>query len=490
MTRRLAPITNGSLPRSRWVRATLGLSAGAILVTVGVIAAYATSRSAHESTVGASEAHVGSRDVASERGAGAPPSKPQTASAQDASRETRVAESPLLASVRSFADQHPVPIVRGLDRTALDAALRRTAELQREVRSNEALLRAELAGPTRAGLFRVSGEIKQRQADRLTVWGYAIPDNADSNQLGAHMQEANILVEAPRNEGIVGGIRYEGVHRYIRESSGTNALGATVPVSVYGSIPKEVEVRQTALQERLAALADASRSLGSVYARTRRAVLALSENSREPRDAVEPLVRAVDALLATEIDEGQFSKPDPLWKNQRILLDQGFELPRRGSQGFERGFARTGTVVGFTDSNFVAGWFTRIYASKTLATYLPESVAPFLQSVDAVEQPEGIEGLMNVLTNKDRAAASGLSDRFRVSMLQSALCPELVQVTFQPLHGRSAWAEVAVLATWDGNRTSLLTATFRSPSEGSARGAPYLDLESNARDPMGINWPR
>lgn len=487
MTRRLAPITNGSLPRSRWVGATLGLSAGAILVTVGVIAANATSRSPHD------EVRVGNHDVASERGAGAPPSKTQTAGAQDASRETRVAESPLLASVRSFADQHPVPIVRGLDRTALDAALRRTAELQREVRSSEALLRAELAGPTHAGLFRVSGEIKQRQADRLTVWGYAIPDNADSNQLGAHMQEANILVEAPRTEGIVGGIRYEGVHRYVRESSGTNAFGASVPVSVYGSIPKEVEVRQTALQERLAALADASRSLGSVYARTRRAVLALSENSREPRDAVEPLVRAVDALLATEIDEGQFSKPDPLWKNQRILLDQGFELPRRGSQGFERGFARTGTVVGFTDSNFVAGWFTRIYAGRTLATYLPESVSLFLQSIDGVERPEGIEGIegmMNVLTNKDLAAASGLSDRFRVSMLQSALCPELVQVTFQPVHGRSAWAEVAVLATWDGNRTSLLAATFRRPSEGSARGAPYLDLESNARDPMGINWPR
>jgi hypothetical protein len=81
------------------------------------------------------------------------------------------------------------------------------------------------------GSFKISGQVKERGDHAISIRGYAYPMNDDFSQVGASVQESNIVIHAERFVG--DGLYYNGYNRYKETVTGRNAFNAPVPVYVY-----------------------------------------------------------------------------------------------------------------------------------------------------------------------------------------------------------------------------------------------------------------
>jgi hypothetical protein len=112
--------------------------------------------------------------------------------------------------------------------------------------------REKLALEEGTGIFQITGDIKDRDADSITVWGTAYAADSDYSQLGALLNKSNILVLTKKTNGIGGGM-YLGFHRFKEKRAGKNGFGATVPVWVYegdGCDPDSRGAKIARLEER------------------------------------------------------------------------------------------------------------------------------------------------------------------------------------------------------------------------------------------------
>lgn len=115
--------------------------------------------------------------------------------------------------------------------------------------------------------FTITGQVKDRDEDSVLVWGYALAKSGDNSVFGVNLQEVSILVQNPTYAAPTGTL-YSGDHFLLGKRHGQNALGAAVPVWIYGDLPKEVLAAQEAsaskqkqydeLQRRMSAKAGAS----------------------------------------------------------------------------------------------------------------------------------------------------------------------------------------------------------------------------------------
>lgn len=99
--------------------------------------------------------------------------------------------------------------------------------------------------------FQIRGRVTDRQGDTLLVFGRAMPTRReDMTAEGAVVaQEANLRIDnanckPPFFTG-VGGF-YGGQHYFRGTSTGTNRLGGTVPIYLYGDIPPDVQAKRDA----------------------------------------------------------------------------------------------------------------------------------------------------------------------------------------------------------------------------------------------------
>lgn len=87
--------------------------------------------------------------------------------------------------------------------------------------------------------FAIVGDIKSVNSDgSLNIRGMAQPSNNNWRTTGALYEQSNIKVNNPNQSCIVGGVYYGGgKHGFIRQATGENRFGGSVPVYIYGDMP-------------------------------------------------------------------------------------------------------------------------------------------------------------------------------------------------------------------------------------------------------------
>ncbi len=101
----------------------------------------------------------------------------------------------------------------------------------------DSLLPVPPANP--APVFQVMGDVTDVSATAILLWGKSFPPNGGGFPLGSLLEEANIRVESPSMQVPVGG-KYFQAEVFLRKDHGLNALGAEVPVWVFGPVPVPV----------------------------------------------------------------------------------------------------------------------------------------------------------------------------------------------------------------------------------------------------------
>lgn len=370
----------------------------------------------------------------------------------------------------------------GLTSEALVELIRRLAAADRE---GSRLLSARRAGLESAvsGLFQINGKIQTRDADSVSVWGHALPNNSDLGQLGAHVEEANLVVMSPDPEGLSSGVYYVGTHAFVRTSTGTNAFGGPVPVSVYGPIPRAASDRQSAVQQDIADLEGLRKQLGTSMARARRALVATKgiqggQAANEPSSAE----RFVQALFEFDWDESAFLLPGSSMPCERWVPGRKPMPGDRNGDVMSGLFLDSGAVVRLNHVEMEQ--VTRIHSWKWLADYLPGELRDLFAGVVDQPLPPGEQGLVNLLTDDKQLASTSLSQSFGFKLLQNQRMPELISVTIFA-HGYNKVRRAELLCLWTGNRTIVLTSALcrnSSPSPGTFA----LDLGAASVDPLAM----
>ena len=87
-------------------------------------------------------------------------------------------------------------------------------------------------------MFKIVGEVIDRDRDKLILFGKAIPMGGNMDTYGAVLRDASLVVMNPQVQGMPR--KYVGDHHFLRKTKGVNAYNAPVPVWVYGGLPKPV----------------------------------------------------------------------------------------------------------------------------------------------------------------------------------------------------------------------------------------------------------
>ncbi len=332
------------------------------------------------------------------------------------------------------------------------------------------------------GWFQVNGKITSRDAGSVSIWGRALPTNSELAQLGTHVDEANIVVMSPDPAGLSSGSHYVGFQSYARESTGRNALGGTVPVSIYGPKAQSSGGADDELQKELGELQVLQQDLASQITRTRRTLVAkkIAAPADQPFDqaAAEAFV---SKLFETQIEESSYLRAGGSMPWERWLPSRR-ELPMAAkNQSMMSGvFPEHGSIVQL-DYTTIAS-VARVHAWKLLREYLRPERREFLGDVVDQSLPSGQESLLNLLTNEKLMASSPLSQRFGFKLQQSRHLPELILVEVFP-HGYSKIATASLLCLWTGRHTTVLASTLGS----TATSGFVLDLREASRDPLAAD---
>lgn len=87
-------------------------------------------------------------------------------------------------------------------------------------------------------LFTLVGEVKGREEFATQIWGRAYVANGGKHWASGG-EERNIVVVNPKDE-FNGANFYKGYHYFVKKDSGKNALGADVPIWIFGPPPPEL----------------------------------------------------------------------------------------------------------------------------------------------------------------------------------------------------------------------------------------------------------
>ncbi len=473
------PTASGPSLGRKAVHFLVGLGALTILGTVGLVAVSQGSAKFDEVPAsGADAAHSELESGTSRRGTppvGAPtpaPDEPTTGSDLGDFRD-------------SVAELQGAAAKEKLDGQTSDALVELIHRLAAADREGTRLLSARRAGLESAviGLFQISGKIQTRDADLVSVWGHALPNNSDLGQLGAHVEEANLVVMSPDPESLSSGVYYLGTHAFVRTSTGTNAFGGPVPVSVYGPVSRAASDRQSELQQDIADLEGLRKQLGTSMARARRALVA-TKGIQGGQEASDPITaeRFVQALFEFDWDESAFVQPGASMPCERWVPERRPMPGDRSGEVMSGLFLNSGAVVRLNHVEMEQ--VTRIHSWKRLADYLPGGLRDLFAGVVDQPLPPGEEGLVNLLTDEKQLASTSLSQNFGFKLLQSQRMPELISVTIFA-HGYSKVRLAELLCLWTGNRTIVLTSALcrnSSPSPGTFA----LDLGAASVDPLAM----
>lgn len=421
----------------------------------------------------------------------------EASAVSDAVNDTR---APELAIAKQFAAKLDALAVRGtpeaiegLSAEELGTLIEEVVDLHAVSKEMSRLLTSEAEGRASAGLFRVTGEIKQRDAAKVVLWGYSLPVNFDSKQLGSMMGEGNLMVLNPDPDGILGGLRYDGIHAFLRTQEASNAFGGTVPVSVYGEIPSSTQSRIDDLREGERLLGDASSNLYRCYARVRRAILANDNNARaQPKELdSEAASKFILAVASSPFDQGSYFKggKHPSGRLPLGWLNLRSDVPSQHLRGFttghDVGYGETGMILGFLGQKLA--WRTRIHDRELLARYFPEAVLK-LGNTALFSLPEGSEELVSVLLNADDRKRCKAMKTYTSSIVQNRQCPEVVNINLKREPSSESSEQISILCYWDGNTTRVLTSTIFEPGVASQDKLMFFNLNGVSANPLPFAW--
>ena len=380
--------------------------------------------------------------------------KPAVSDGKNGAQEPELASAEkLVVQMNSLAARGTSEIISGLSREQLTSLIGEIIDLQGVAEKLSRSIESEADGKSSAGLFQIAGEIKQRDSTKVVLWGYALPVNFDSKQLGSQNVEGNLVVLNPNLDGIRGGVRYDATHAFVQTERGTNAFGATVPVLIYGDIPASTRDRIKALKDGQHLLSKASSKLYRCYARIRRAILADREDSRARTSDLDPnsVSNFINSIASSAFDwEFYFKQGQPAFGGDplgylNLRTDLSSQWLHAFGTGYEEGYGDTGIILGF--GREVLGWRTRIHDRELLARYFPEGASKFVTSA-VVPLPIGSETLVSVLLSEGGKSRCSAMENYTSNVQQNARCSEIVNVRLMPKPSSGKDSEITFLCYW------------------------------------------
>lgn len=184
--------------------------------------------------------------------------------------------------------------------------------------------------------------------------GVAIPRDNNQNIFGAVLNDSNIIIENPHQNGISMD-HYQGEHNFFRKHYGKNVFGSLVPVWVYGDEPERAKLqnllsklkgkiekqrqakleqekrRQGGLNVKQKRLEQEKINMGNIIEKIKQEIVNCKKSSELARLNLEDSLRIVQEMFKTTQEspgQREFLLMDSLKKFQELLEQEKLELEK------------------------------------------------------------------------------------------------------------------------------------------------------------------